>query len=246
MNINEGHRLNKHLEQLVKLSQFDKEIVNFEPQIKNEEEKLKVFTKVVNQLTQDVENLYHTIDETKNKRIKNDIHLKELSDKLEEIAGKHKLAKNEKEVKALQLEEEIAKEQVSFANEEIVRLDGIIESKTNELEELKKQLAEEEESVREIKEAVDANIAKLDETRNNKYEEKSILISSVDSKVLAFYEKIKRWANESAVVPIKKQACYGCHMKLSDRFYSEFILSDEIMTCPHCGRIIYKDDSEEA
>lgn len=238
--------MNKHLEQLVKLSQFDKDIVNFEPQIKNEEEKLKVFTKVVDSLTKDVEKLYQIIDETKNKRIKNDIHLKELSDKLEEIAGKHKLAKNEKEVKALQLEEEIAKEQVNFANEEIVRLDSVITSKTTELEEIKAQLVEEEESVRELKEAIDANIAKLEDSRNGKYEEKSILISTVDSKVLAFYEKIKRWANESAVVPVKKQACYGCHIRLNDRFYSEFILSDEIMTCPHCGRIIYKDDSAEA
>ncbi len=236
--------MNKHLEQLVKLSQFDKDIVNFDPQIKNEEEKLKAFTQVVDKLNAEVESLYQIIDETKNKRIKNDIHLKELSDKLEEIEGKHKVAKNEKEVKALQLEEEIAKEQVSFANEEINRLDSLIEIKTNELEGIKTQLTEEEDSVKELRDIVDANIAKLANSRNSLYEEKSVLVSTVDSKVLAFYEKIKRWANESAVVPVKNQACYGCHMKLSDRFYSEFKLSDEIMTCPHCGRIIYKEDQE--
>jgi len=234
--------LNKHLEQLVKLSKFDKEIVNFDPRIKKEEEKLKVFTQVVDKLTADENKLYVVIDDAKNKRIKNDIHLKELSDKLEEIAGKHKLAKNEKEVKALQLEEEIAKEQVNFANEEIVRLDTLATSKTKELDEIKVQLAEEEESVKELKEAIDTSVKSLEDSRNKVYEEKSILVSKVDSKVLAFYEKIKRWANESAVVPVKKQACYGCHMKLSNRFYSEFTLSDEIMTCQHCGRIIYKDE----
>jgi hypothetical protein len=238
--------LNKHLEQLVKLSSFDKDIVNFEPKIKNEEEKLKVFTQVVDKLTEDLEKLYHIIDDAKNKRIKNDIHLKELSDKLEEIAGKHKLAKNEKEVKALQLEEEIAKEQVSFANEEIARLDSLAASKTEELEGLKKDLAEEEESVKELKEAIDKNIAALEKEKNSIYEEKSVLVSTVDSKVLSFYEKIKRWANESSVVPVKKQACYGCHMKLNDRFYAEFIVSDEIMTCPHCGRIIYKENEPSA
>lgn len=234
--------MNKHLEQLVKLSNFDKDIVNFDPKIKNEEEKLKAFTQVVGKLTEDVEKLYQIIDDAKNKRIKNDIHLKELSDKLEEIAGKHKLAKNEKEVKALQLEEEIAKEQVSFANEEIARLDSLAASKTEELEGLKAELATEEESVQELKEAIDKNIAELEKEKNAIYEEKSVLISTVDSKVLSFYEKIKRWAAESSVVPVKKQACYGCHMKLSDRFYSEFMVSDEIMTCPHCGRIIYKEN----
>ncbi len=239
--------MNKHLEQLVKLSQFDKEIVNFEPKIENEQEKLKAFTQTVEELTEQKEKLYTTIDDIKNKRIKNDIHLKELSDKLEEIAGKHKQAKTEKEVKALQLEEEIAKEQISFANEEIVRLDTLIETKNSELETLTKELASEEESVKELKEAIDKNIAALEESRNKVYENKSILVSEIDTKVLAFYEKIKRWAKETAVVPVKKQACYGCHMKLSDRFYGEFVLSDEIMTCPHCGRIIYKaDESEEA
>ncbi|MGB5867755.1 MAG: C4-type zinc ribbon domain-containing protein [Arcobacteraceae bacterium] len=238
--------MNKHLEQLVKLSTFDKDIVNFDPKIKNEEEKLKVFTQVVTKLTEDVEKLYVIIDDAKNKRIKNDIHLKELSDKLAEIAGKHKLAKNEKEVKALQLEEEIAKEQVNFANEEISRLDTLAASKTEELETLKAELATEEESVKELKEAIDKNIAALEQSKNSIYEEKSVLVSTVDSKVLSFYEKIKRWAHESSVVPVKKQACYGCHMKLSDRFYAEFIASDEIMTCPHCGRIIYKENEPSA
>ncbi|PIF03926.1 MAG: hypothetical protein CSA86_03935 [Arcobacter sp.] len=238
--------MNKHLEQLVKLSTFDKDIVNFDPKIKNEKEKLKTFTQVVTKLSDNVEKLYVIIDDAKNKRIKNDIHLKELSDKLVEIAGKHKLAKNEKEVKALLLEEEIAREQVNFANEEIARLDALSAAKTEELEVVKAQLAEEEESVKELKEAIDKNIEQLEKSKNDIYEEKSILISTVDSKVLSFYEKIKRWAHESAVVPVKKQACYGCHMKLTDRFYSDFLASDEIMTCPHCGRIIYKENEPAA
>lgn len=236
--------MNKHLEQLVKLSQFDKEIVNFEPKIENEQAKLKAFSQTVEELAEQKDKLYSTIDDIKNKRIKNDLHLKELSDKLESIAGKHKVAKTEKEVKALQLEEEIAKEQISFANEEITRLDNLIETKNEELETLSKELGEEEESIKELKETIDKNICELEEQRTKVYENKSILVSEIDTKVLAFYEKIKRWAKETAVVPVKKQACYGCHMKLSDRFYSEFILSDEIMTCPHCGRIIYKEDEE--
>jgi len=238
--------LNKHLEQLVKLSQFDKDIVNFEPQIKNEQEKLKVFTQTVDKLTEQRDNLYIIIDDTKNKRIKNDLHLKELSDKLAEIAGKHKLAKNEKEVKALQLEEEIAKEQVNFANEEIARLDTLTETKTEENDAVMAELATEEESVKELKDVIAKNIAALEKSRDGLYENKSVLIETVDAKVLTFYEKIKRWAKETAVVGVKNQACYGCHIKLNDRFYSNFILSDEIMTCPHCGRIIYKDNSAEA
>ncbi len=236
--------MNKHLEQLVKLSQFDKDIVNFEPQIQNEQEKLKVFTQVVDKLTKQENELISFIEDSQSKSDKNNTHLTELTEKLGQIAGKHKVAKNEKEVKALQLEEEIAKEQVNFANEEIVRLDALVESKTTELTTIQEQLTEENKTVQELKTVVDASIGALEKSRDTLSESKSNLISSVDAKVLTYYEKIKRWAKEKAVVEVKNQACYGCHMKLNDRFYSEFILSDDIMTCPHCGRIIYKSEEQ--
>ena len=121
--------MNIHLEQLVKLSNFDKEIVGFEPKIQAENNKLDVFLKTVDSLTSKIDTLYAEIDDTKNKRIKNDLHLKELSTRIEEISAKYDSVKTEKESKALQLEEEIAKEQVSFSNNEIVRLDEIASAK---------------------------------------------------------------------------------------------------------------------
>jgi len=236
--------LNIHLEQLVKLSNFDKEIVGFEPKIKAENDKLDVFLKTVERLNSKIETLYAEIDDAKNKRIKNDLHLKELSTRIEEIGTKYDSVKTEKESKALQLEEEIAKEQVAFANNEIVRLDEIATAKEEQLEELKKELAIEEEDVKELKEAVDKTIAQFNDAKAGISKDKSDLIDQIDQKILSFYEKIKRWANETAVVEVKNQACYGCHMKLTNRSYSEFKLSNEISTCPHCGRIIYSAEVE--
>ncbi len=237
--------MNKDLEQLVQLSKYDVSITEFEPKIENENEKLNVFLETADTLNSQIEELYVVIDDNKNKRIKNDIHLKELSSKLEDIASKGKIVKTEKEIKALQLEEEIAKEQVSFANEEIVRLDDLTAAKEEELSELKEKLAEEEESVKEIKEAVGKIIEDLEEQRADVSKNRTQLFEKVDKKVLAFYEKIRRWAKETAVVPVKNQACYGCHMKITDRVYNEFIHSDEIKTCPHCGRIIYHEENQE-
>ncbi len=236
--------MNKHLEQLVKLSDFDKEIVGFEPKEKAQNDKLTVFLKTVEGLNSKIESLYVEIDDAKNKKIKNDLHLKELANRILEITDKYDNVKTEKESKALQLEEEIAKEQVSFANNEIVRLDELIEAKESTLATLKEELVQEEEDIKEIKEAVNKALEELAIQKDEVHKNKSELIAQIDKKVLTFYEQIRRWANETAVVPVKKQACYGCHMKLSDRVYSEFIISDEICNCPHCGRIIYKSDEE--
>ncbi len=237
--------MNKYLEDLVKLSKYDSSISMFDPKIENEKAKLSTFVEIAESIKEQINNIYAEIDDVKSKRTKNNIHLAELKTKLDDVAKKNNEVTNEKELKALQLEEEIAKEQISFANEEIVRLDEIASSKEEQLTELKEKLAEEEESIKEIRVAVDSAIEAINEERNVVYQSRSDLLEKFDNKILTFYEKIRRWAKDSAVVPVKDQACYGCFMKINDKTYAEVIKSDEIINCPHCGRILYKEDETE-
>jgi len=239
--------LNKYLEDLVKLSKYDSAISMFEPKIENEKAKLSTFVEIAESIKEQINNTYAEIDDVKSKRTKNNIHLAELKTKLDEISRKNNEVTNEKELKALQLEEEIAKEQITFANEEIVRLDEIAEAKEGELKELQEKLTEEEDSIKEIQVAVDDAIDSINQERNEVYQDRGNLLEKFDNKILTFYEKIRRWAKDSAVVPVKDQACYGCFMKINDKTYSEVIKSEEIINCPHCGRILYKEvETEEA
>lgn len=237
--------MNKYLEDLIKLSKFDTSISMFEPKIENEKAKLATFIETAESIKKSINDIYLEIDEIKSKRTKNNIHLAELKTKLDDIAKKNKDIQTEKELKALQLEEEIAKEQITFANEEIERLDTLASAKEEELKELQEKLAEEEESIKDIQVAVDNTIEEINKERNVVYQERSELLEKFDNKVLTFYEKIKRWAKDSAVVPVKKQACYGCYMKINDKTYAEVIKSEEIINCPHCGRILYKEEETE-
>ena len=239
--------MNKYLEDLVKLSKYDSAISMFEPKIENEKAKLSTFVEIAESIKEQINNTYAEIDDVKSKRTKNNIHLAELKTKLDEISRKNNEVTNEKELKALQLEEEIAKEQITFANEEIVRLDEIAEAKEGELKELQEKLTEEEDSIKEIQVAVDDAIDSINQERNEVYQDRGNLLEKFDNKILTFYEKIRRWAKDSAVVPVKDQACYGCFMKINDKTYSEVIKSEEIINCPHCGRILYKEvETEEA
>ena len=236
--------MNKYLEDLIKLSKFDTAISMFEPKIENEKAKLATFVETAASIKASINSIYLEIDEVKSKRTKNNIHLAELKTKLDNIAKKNKDVHNDKELKALQLEEEIAKEQISFANEEIDRLDNLTKNKETILKELQEKLTAEEDDIKEIQVAVDSTIEEINKDRNIVYKERSELLEKFDNKILTFYEKIKRWAKDSAVVPVKKQACYGCHMKINDKTYAEVIKAEEIINCPHCGRILYKDNEE--
>ena len=236
--------MNKYLQDLIKLSKFDTAISMFEPKIENEKAKLATFVETAESIKASINSIYLEIDDVKSKRTKNNIHLAELKTKLDNIAKKNKDVHNDKELKALQLEEEIAKEQISFANEEIDRLDNLTKNKEVTLKELQEKLTAEEDDIKEIQVAVDSTIEEINKDRNVVYKERSELLEKFDNKILTFYEKIKRWAKDSAVVPVKKQACYGCYMKINDKTYAEVIKAEEIINCPHCGRILYKDNEE--
>lgn len=233
--------LNKYLEQLVELSKYDVQISSFEPQIKNQKLKLEEFSKEANVLRDTINKLEAEIKDIKTKKSKHESHLAELKSKLNDISKKGAIVQSEKEIKALQLEEEITKEQISFSNEEIDRLDKVQDSKNDSLKDAIAKLSEEEESVKELESKIEQSIIDINNQRNDISMKRGELVEKVDPKILSFYEKVKRWAKNSAVVPVRKQACYGCYMKISDKTYAEVIKSDEIVTCPHCGRILYKE-----
>jgi len=236
--------LNKHLEQLVNLSKTDKEIDDFGPRVEVIEAKLRVSAAKEKDVLDRMESFEEEIKESKLKKAKNELHLAELADKLSDLSKKGAIVKTDKEIKALQLEEEISKEQCEFANEEIERLDNIIASKELDKEELSGTLEEVQKQSAEIRTSIESQMVDIEKQRAKVYAAKQKLVSDMSQKILTFYEKIRKWAGNTTVVPVKKQACYGCFMRINDKTYAEVIKRDDIVTCPHCGRILYKETEE--
>jgi len=238
--------MNKHLEQLIELSKIDKEIDAFEPQIEEANMQYEALIATKSSVLNEISALSQEIKDEQIKKQKNELHLAELSAKLEENSRKSAEVKTEREMKSLQLEEEIAKEQVSFANEEIERLEKLIEHKQGKISELEAKASEIENSLSSVKEEVDVKLAKIDEERKDVFAKKQTLVSAMNQKGLSFYQKIRRWAKNTTAVPVRHQACMGCFMSVSDKIYSDVIKGEEITTCPHCGRILYIEASDEA
>ena len=237
--------MNKHLKQLIDLSQVDKEIDAFEPQIEEANYNYEAALAKTQSIESDIENLSNEIKEEELKKSKNELHLAELSQKLEDNSRKSGEVKTEREMKSLQLEEEIAKEQVTFANEEIARLEKIIENKREQVEASKVTLEELSSNLEKVKADVDAKLTTINTERQKVFVAKEELLGKVNQKGLTFYQKIRRWAKNSTVVVVEEQACMGCHMLISDKIYSDVIRAEEITTCPHCGRILHVKAHEE-
>jgi hypothetical protein len=237
--------MNLHLKQLIDLSQIDKEIDAFEPQIEEANYKLEAAQAKKQSIDSDIENLTKEIKDEEVKKKKNELHLQELSQKLEDNSRKSNEVKTEREMKSLQLEEEIAKEQVTFANEEIERLERIIDSKKGQADAAKESLTELQANLDSVKADVDEKLAVINKERQEVFIKKEKLLSDINQKGLAFYQKIRRWAKNSTVVPVEDQACMGCHMIIGDKIYADVIKAEDITTCPHCGRILHVEAHEE-
>ncbi|ECH5256703.1 hypothetical protein FPW35_01620 [Campylobacter coli] len=237
--------MNKYLEQLVLLSKIDQEIDSFEPKMESISKTLKDAENKIAKFNIELNNLENEIQDVENQKVQNNAHISEFSAKIKELSKKSGAVKTEKEANALKVEEDIAKEQLDAANDEIVRLDKILENKELFKKELLEERTKEEQNLDEIKVSISSQMDGLEKERMNVYTKKTKLVAEMNQKVLSFYEKIRKWAKNTAVVPVKKQACYGCFMKIYDKTYLSVIKGEEIITCPHCGRILYKEQEDQ-
>jgi predicted nucleic acid-binding Zn-ribbon protein len=238
--------MNKHLEQLIELSHIDKEIDAFEPQVEEANLQYDALLATKTSLLNEIASLSNEIKDEQIKKQKNELHLAELGAKLEDNKRKSGEIKTEREMKSLQLEEEIAKEQVSFANEEIARLEKLIDHKKVKIEDLESKANDIESNLASVKAEVDVKLATIDEARKIVFDKKEKLVGEMNQKGLSFYQKIRRWAKNTTAVAVRNQACMGCYMAINDKTYSEVIKGEEIVTCPHCGRLLYLEPQDDS
>ena len=231
--------MNKHLEELIDLSKLDKSIDDFTPLIETAQKKVARRAEKRDNILKNIAELNDIIEKANSAVISYEEQIKALNEQL--IAGdaKSDLIKTEKEMKALSMESELAKEKLTHANAEIERQQIIVEAKAEEIEAAQVELEAATEEFNKISTEVNAKLASIEEDKGKLFGERETKTMAIDMKILSFYEKIRIWARNTAVVPIKKQACYGCYMKLNESTYASVIKSEEIITCPHCGRIVY-------
>lgn len=231
--------MNKDLQSLIKLAEIYKEAAKLEPKITEIEDELNVKLKAQIQSQDELEYLKTDTKRVKLEIANNELLIKENNEKIVQIDKKMASAKSEHEIRALDAENGLAKEKITFANDEISKLEKELEYFKDKEKELLKTIETTDKEIEETKVEVQKKTTKIKSELQKIFDNKEKLAKSIDNKVIIFYEKIRKWAKDTSVVAVRKQACSGCFIKINDRIYSELLKSDDIITCPHCGRILY-------
>ncbi|WP_221272054.1 MULTISPECIES: zinc ribbon domain-containing protein [unclassified Helicobacter] len=238
--------MNAHLVQLIQIAKLDKDIEALEPLIKAKRADLDkaLATRQKKQAE------YALLEEEKGSLHlqiqKNEQALYETNAKVDSIQKKISQVKSERELRSLGIEEDITKERANQANKEIERLQIESAHKSKLQETLQSALEDLEQEIATLEQKVETETAEIKEQQQRIFQEKQDLTLKMDHKLIAFYEKIRRWAGNTCVVSVKKQACGGCFIRINDRTYAEVLSSSDILTCPHCGRILYIDTAQSA
>lgn len=231
--------MNKYLKELIDVSLLDKEIDLMEPKIEQikKELNLKLYQKETKRL--EIVSLEEQKEAYTLQIQKSNESLETQSARLEEINKKMSEVKTEKELKALNIEEELAREQITYQNSELNRLDTLKDSVDEKIKAIQEEIEKIDVEITEIEKTVSVQLEEIRKEQEVISKKKAVIVEKMDQKIVLFYEKIRKWAKNTSVVPVYKQACGGCFIKINDRVYSEVLKGDDIITCPHCGRILY-------
>lgn len=159
--------MNQELKKIIELAKIDYEIDSFGPKEESLKSELNKLVGKAAEIKAKIESLNEEAKECRFKIAKHDTHLKELSAKLADISKKSSTLKTEREIKALQVEEDIAREQIDFANEEIGRLENLESGKKDEAKKLADSVGKIEEDIKGYETSLASDLSALEESKKS-------------------------------------------------------------------------------
>ena len=179
----------------------------------------------------------HKTLEVKRNQMEMDLGQKETQ--IKKLQGQLFQVKTNKEYSALQKEIEGLKADQSVLEEEILKF-------MEEIDRVKARLKADQEGQRDREADLSRALARIEEetqSMTRSIEElqsaRQVLVPRVDPKVLTRYERILERKEGTALVPVKGEACGGCHMVLPPQVINEIQMATRLILCESCARILY-------
>ena len=95
------------------------------------------------------------------------------------------------------------------------------------------------------KEAIKKDLLGLERDFNALEKERNQLCSDFDQSLLKKYLFLKERKGGLAISSVVTGVCQTCHMGIPPQKFNELIRGSDLMTCPHCNRIIYWGDDQD-
>jgi uncharacterized protein len=165
------------------------------------------------------------------------------------------IARSESHLKEIKTQKEyqaVSKE-ISGAKKLIAELEDQILQKINALEEITGDVAKKEADLSELEGnvalqqgEVQAKVESLETGIAADVANREDTVKGLPASVLKRYARLRDQRKGVAVVEAKEGNCMGCNMHLPPQLYNTLFRADDVITCPHCQRILVMRQELEA
>lgn len=70
--------------------------------------------------------------------------------------------------------------------------------------------------------------------------QRNSMVRNLDGTLVHRYERMQQSRiRGNAIVPVVNEVCQGCYMVVTKSLVAELMEGDSLVTCEHCGRILY-------
>jgi hypothetical protein len=231
--------IKEQIDKLIKLQEIDLKIID----LKSEKRQLPKIMEELQQEASLINSQIHNVEEEL-KRLKIEHKEKEL-----ELQGKENeikkynvqlyQVKTNKEYTALQAEIESLKADCSNLEDEIIALLDKMDDINKEIEEEKEKQKIKFSKFKEEEARINNKISQIDKDIETLKEKREKILVDIDKDIYRKYEKVLRGKDGAALVPVVDHSCGGCHMELPAQVINELSISEKLIFCESCARILY-------
>lgn len=182
------------------------------------------------------------LESIEKKKRERDQGLKEIADKVENSKKRASEIKTNKEyqahlaeIESIESEKYLIEDDILFLMEEI---DAVRQSLKDAEAEVEKQSKELQSIQKELEEKCEDARKELAELK----EKKALLAKGVSEDLYSRYTDALKKGAGLAVVEAADEVCLGCYMSIPPQLYLQVRISDEIIQCPQCDRLLFRKD----
>ena len=208
----------------LRIQKLEGELRAMEGQFKADEDQLEALRKDRRQLEREIQELDGKIEKS--------------SAKLNQIKSNKEYTAALKEIDDLKTIKFQAEEKVIQMMESAEELERKCKGHKDTLKSLKDQCERDKDAIRKELLGLEKDLEALQKERNQ-------LCRDFDQSLLKKYLFLKERKGGLAISSVVTGVCQTCHMGIPPQKFNELIRGNDLMTCPHCHRIIYWGDDQD-
>ena len=173
------------------------------------------------------------------KQKEKDNELLSKEDKIKKLQGQLYQLKSNKEYSAMEMEIKGSKADKSLLEEDILKIMDEVDQTRQKVAKEKEALAADEIKMKEEISRIQKRASDITSQISGLEEKRKTYSPNVEARLLAQYEKTLKNREGIGLVPVKNNACGGCHMGLPPQVVNEIQSGEKLIVCESCARIIY-------